>query len=190
MDLTHDQICQDVIHSSIQDMKEFRHKTKWICILLALLCVFIFSKIDIDMFGFSSHYNLGLGWIGFSISFVFIILIIIGYNVCLSFHESTVSNHILSLVNERCDPLRANYVYTQLIKQKVLNEENICMDLITVLQLQNHQERIRDLLNKYPNAGTKNNHRIVAEYELLSEEEKIERHEEYYQQNIAIYSHH
>ena len=53
-----------------------------------------------------------------------------------------------------------------LIKQKVLNEENICMDLISVLQLQNHQERIRDLLNQYPNAGTKNNHRIVAEFEL------------------------
>lgn len=186
MDLTHDQICQDMIHSSIQDIKDFRRKTKFICILLALLCVFIFSKTDINIFGFSFHYNLGLGWIGLIIAFVLVIFIIIGYNVCLSFHELTVSNHILSLVNEKCDPLRANYVYTQLIKQKVLNEENICMDLISVLQLQNHQERIRDLLNQYPNAGTKNNHRIVAEFELLSEEEKIKRHEEFYQQNIAI----
>ncbi|WP_270527094.1 tetratricopeptide repeat protein [Longibaculum muris] len=186
MDLTHDQICQDMIHSSIQDIKDFRRKTKFICILLALLCAFIFSKTDINIFGFSLHYNLGLGWIGLIIAFVLVIFIIIGYNVCLSFHELTVSNRILSLVNEKCDPLRANYVYTQLIKQKVLNEENICMDLISVLQLQNHQERIRDLLNQYPNAGTKNNHRIVAEFELLSEEEKIKRHEEFYQKNIAI----
>ena len=30
MDLTHDQICQDMIHSSIQDIKDFRRKTKFI----------------------------------------------------------------------------------------------------------------------------------------------------------------
>ena len=84
MDLTHDQICQDMIHSSIQDINDFRRKTKFICILLALLCVFIFSKTDINIFGFSLHYNLGLGWIGLIIAFVLVIFIIIGYNVSMN----------------------------------------------------------------------------------------------------------
>lgn len=178
-----DETCQSYIKNITKNMKYKRILLRLIASVLTIFLVFLFSEITL---GPSFHYSLDLGWFGFALSWILIAGVWIVCGVMLSLFQSKESNKLLEFVETECDPLRANFIYTELIAKKVFKEEVVCMDLILVLQMLNHEERIRYLLNKYPKAGQKTNQRANAEFFLLDVETQKLHSQDIYTTNIQF----
>lgn len=178
-----DETCQSYIKNITKSIRYKRIIFKLLASLLTIFLVFLFSEITL---GPSFYYSLGLGWFGFALSWILIAGVWIVCGVMLYLFQSKESNKLLEFVETECDPLRANFIYTELIAKKVFKEEVVCMDLIFVLQLLNHEERIKYLLNKYPKAGQKTSQRANAEFFLLDVETQKLHSQDIYTINIQF----
>lgn len=145
--------------------------------------IFLFSEISL---GSLFYHNLGLGWFGFILSWILIAVVWFVYSVLVCLFQSKESDQLLVFVDKECDPLRVIFIYNELIIKKVLKEEVICMDFISVLKMVNHKERIRYLLDQYPKAGQKTNQRMNAEFFLLDEESQKMHSQDIYTKNMEF----
>lgn len=178
-----DEVCQFYIKKITKSIQYKRAILKIIAILLTIFLILLFSEIA---FWPLFYHNLGLGWFGFILSYILIAIVWLVYSILLCLFQSKESDQLLVFVDEECDPLRASFIYNELIIRKVLKEEVVCMDLITILKMMNHKERIRYLLDKYPKAGQKTNQRMNAEFFLLDEESQKKDSQNVYTKNMQF----